>query len=55
MNVRFMSVCLLLLSGCGAAKANSSINIQIQIAGDGAKCYVIVQGDQAVGGNCVPN
>lgn len=42
------------LSACAKAKANT-VNIEIHLAGDGAKCYVIVQGDQAVGGNCVPN
>jgi hypothetical protein len=39
------------LTACGKAQADD-ITIQIINAPDGLRCYVIVQGGKAVGGNC---
>jgi hypothetical protein len=42
-------------SGCGTAKANDPVYIQRILGPDGTTCYVIMQGDRAVGGSCNGN
>jgi hypothetical protein len=47
-----------LCSSCGTAKAGNvkdTLSVERIFASDGATCYVIVQGETAVGGNCVAN
>jgi hypothetical protein len=54
LGVLFLALIQVLLSCGQASKAASSVRAERFYGPDGSTCYAIMQGETAVGGNCIP-
>lgn len=48
-----LAVVSLVILGCGRARASGSASAQLIAGPGGYTCFAIMNGDQAIGGNCI--